>query len=727
MSKDEEPASTAESTSKDPISKSIEEIVAETIGETGVEKSVEKASPQEMETEGPAKAELGDGAGGKPPEAEAKDELGDGDGGKTPEAEAKDESEPLPVEAGPPPPRRPVWLHLIVLFFQILFLTPVYAALAIVSVGAGVGWHYYDGSAALDLGEVGRLELGALVEDAEGRAIGRAGSMNRIPLTREEIPPQLIDALLAAEDQRFFLHPGFDPVGSVRAAWANYRAEAIREGGSTLTQQLARDVYRLEGKDIDRKLSEIAAAVRIEKEYSKDEILVHYLNRIYFGSGFYGLGAAARGYFGKKPAELTVDESALICGVIPSPSRYSPFVSADRAKEFRDRTLRRMHDNGKLSEEDLERYLAAETKVAASREDSLERGQVSYVLARVERELRAAFADLSQAPRSLDGYVVRTSIDLVGQQETAKQIDRHLATLEGGESDPLVAAFVMLENLTGQVVISVGSHDFQRSEYDRALETKRPPGSAFLPFVYAAAFESGRFTPESVLLDAPFDNREMGLGGIGGVLGEWSTENPENRWQGPIAAGEALRLSKNSPAARLALQVGLGPLREIAKAAGIASELREMPGSLLGASEASLTELALAYTVFPNAGTPAPAPRLVREIVDPNGRIVPLPGNPPPAPAMKPTTALAVSEGLGQSAALPSARGKSGTTPTFTDAWHFGFDEIHTWGVWIGRDRFSPIGPLAFGGEIAAPLAEAIVSGRGQSEEVAPVASSAAP
>ena len=609
--------------------------------------------------------------------------------------------------------KRPVWLHLIVLFFQFLFLTPVYAGLLAGAVGAGVGWYYFDGSADLDLGLVARPDIGALVKDVKGVEIGRAGSMNRLLLTREEIPPHFIDALIAAEDQRFFVHPGFDPVGSIRAAWANYRSEAIREGASTLTQQLARDVYRLEGKNFDRKLAEIAAAVRIERAYSKDEILVLYLNRIYFGSGFYGLGSAARGYFGKQASELTIDESALICGTIPSPSRYSPFVNADQAKKNRDQTLRRMHDTGTLTADELDRFLAMEVKVASSREDSLERGQISYLISRIERELREEIASWPEAPESLDGYTVETSADLAAQQQAAKVIDRHLGGLSTGadEEDPLEAAFVLIENATGEVLVSVGSRDYQRSEYDRAVEMKRPPGSAFLPFLYAAAYESGPFTPATILLDAPFDNREMGLGAVGGILGEWSTENPANRWEGEITAAEALTKSKNSPSARLARIVGLESLRRVAEASGIASELREMPGSLLGASEASLTELVRAYSVFSNKGKPAPAPRLIREIRDASGKTVARPSANAPAQAIKESTARAIVSALPMIASVPGARGKSGTTPTFTDAWHFGFNETHTWGLWIGRDRFSPIRPLAFGGEIAQPLSESLAAG----------------
>ena len=279
-----------------------------------------------------------------------------------------------------------------------------------------------------------RLEVGALVLDTNGKEIGRAGTMSRLLITREDIPAHFVDALIAAEDQRFFIHPGFDPVGSVRAAWANYRASTIREGASTLTQQLARDVYALEGKDADRKLAEIAAAVRIEDRYTKDEILVHYLNRIYFGSGFYGLGSAARGFFGKSPRELTIDESALLCGIIPSPSRYSQL--------------------DKLSEEQLTTLLANDTIVAKSREHLINRGQVRYLLARVERELRISLAKRPVPITSLDGLVVETSIHLDWQQKAARAMDKHLEAVSrdaaeaGASPDDLEAAFVMMENRT---------------------------------------------------------------------------------------------------------------------------------------------------------------------------------------------------------------------------------------------------------------------------------------
>jgi len=643
-------------------------------------------------------------------------------------------SEPAPLAAAPETAkRRPLWRRILVVFLKIIFLTPLYLVIALAAFGGGVGWHYFEASADLDLAEVERLEVGALVRDVNGREIGRAGTMSRLLITREDIPLHFVDALIAAEDQRFYLHPGFDPVGSVRAAWVNYRADAIREGASTLTQQLARDVYRLEGKDADRKLAEIAAAVRIEDRYTKDEILVHYLNRIYFGSGFYGLGSAARGYFGKTPQQLTIDEAALLCGLIPSPSRYSPLVSEKLALENRDQTLRRMRQIGKLTDAQLATFLATDTVVAKSREHLLNRGQVNYLLARVERELRASLAQRPVPITSLDGLVVETSIDLELQQKAARTMDRHLEAIgkkaaEAGTSTAdIEAAYVLMENRTGRIVISVGSRDFHKSEYDRAIEMTRPPGSALFPFVYATAYEKGAFKPDSPVFDAPFDNREMGLGSIGGILGEWSTENPANRWEGRIPASQALRFSKNAPTARLGLQVGLGPLRELVAAAGIQSALDEAPGSILGNSEVNLTEITLAYTVFPNGGTRAPLPGMIREVRDASGKLISPPLELKPERAMSPETARAVSDSLTAAGESPKETGKSGTTPAFTDAWYFGFDDDHTWGTWVGRDSFTPLYPLAFGSALAKPLAAEIVAEQTPDTPTVPVAASEKP
>ncbi|MEM1442451.1 MAG: transglycosylase domain-containing protein, partial [Verrucomicrobiota bacterium] len=510
--------------------------------------------------------------------------------------------------------KRPLAVRLLLGFTKFCLFLILYVTLGAVAAGGGFGWYYLDQNTHHDLSKVEELSTGAEVVDAHGAEIGRIGATDRKLITREDIPDTFIDALLAAEDQRYFSHPGFDPIGTLRAALANYRAETIREGGSTLTQQLARDVFGLEGRHIERKLNEIAIAFWIEREYSKDEVLVHYLNRIYFGSGFYGVGAAANGYFDKPLRELTVDESAMLCGLIRSPSRLSPYVSRERAMGARNQTLARMVSIGRLTQAEMDEIVASPTPVADNRDQKIHRGQTSFLLARIEKETRELIGD-----RSLEGLRIQSSVDLEFQQATAYAIDRHLKKLSREKSkvegiDDLEGAAIVVENRTGRILLTVGSRDFGGSEYDRSRDMKRPPGSAFIPFVYAAAFESGEFGPDSILADAPFDNREMGLGGNSGVLGEWSTENPENRWTGSIRAADALRLCKNSPTARLGLQVGLERVSELASRAGIETPIRELSGSLLGASEMALSELVRAYTIFPNEGMPSPRLGLIESI-----------------------------------------------------------------------------------------------------------------
>lgn len=624
--------------------------------------------------------------------------------------ESKDEASEETLQD--PPEKKSRALRVTFCLLKVSFFVLVYLVVAITAVGGGIGWHYLDQNSGYDLSKVEELTAGAEVVDSHGRPIGRIGATDRKLIKRDDIPGVFIDALLAAEDQRFFIHPGFDPAGTLRAAIANYRAESIQEGGSTLTQQLARDVYGLKGRHIERKLNEIALAFWIERKYQKDEILVHYLNRIYFGSGFYGVGAAAKGYFDKPLSDLTVDEAALLCGLIRSPSRFSPFVSQELAMTNRNQTLQRMVSINRLSKERFNELISEPTVVANNRGQRIFRGQSSFLLARIEKEARELLGD-----RSLEGLMIRSSVDLRLQQSAAFEIDKHLKKLhrEKPEFDgieELEGAAVVVENKTGRLLLTVGSRDFLGSEYDRSREMKRPSGSAFIPFVYAAAFEVGGYNPASILSDAPFDNREMGLGGVSGVLGEWSTENPDNRWEGAITAGRALRLSKNSPTARLGLQIGLGPVSDLVKKAGIETPMRELSGSLLGASEMSLSELVRAYTIFPNGGVPAPRIGLVESIAIGKDSLFSSRQEQAPERAISEKTAKLVSRLI--------ENGQSGTTPAFTDGWHFGFNGQYTWGIWVGKDTFETIYPLAFGRETAGPIAAAILESALLEHELSP-------
>ena len=588
--------------------------------------------------------------------------------------------------------RHPVWGSLA----AFLMLLAVGAAVAAYVIGEP----YWDKSGEFDLAAVERLSVGALVLDDEGRRLGRVGAVNRKLSRFEDYPPHLIGALLAAEDQRFYDHIGFDIVGIARAAIANYHAGGVEQGASTITQQLARDVFKLGGRSYERKLLEIFVSWRIEQAYEKEEIIEHYLNRIYFGSGHYGIGAAAKGYFGKALKDLDLGECALLCGLIRSPNRFSPRNHPDAAIAARNETLRRMNESGALSFANYEDWLGRTT--AATDHEEVD-PQSRYILARIGAEAQ----QLLGARASLDGLSVETSVDADLQRKAEREIGQHLASLDGRvtSEQELQGSIIIIENQTGRVLAAIGTRDFIKSQFDRVWRSRRPAGSAFFPLLYAAAFDRAGITPLTPVLDTPVDNREVMLGGTTGILGEWSTETADNRWEGRITAGRALATSKNSVAVRVGFDTGLDVVAEVAKQAGVESPLRKYSSAFLGASEVSLAEMTRAYTIFPNQGTPAPAPGLIDQITAHNGEVVYKRPVAMPAPAIaehaatEVTSLLASSHGEGTKTA-----GKSGTACAYTDNWFIGFNSNYTWGVWIGFDRTDTIYPQAFGRETAQPL-----------------------
>ena len=589
--------------------------------------------------------------------------------------------------------------------FLFLIGSVFYLAVAIAGLGAGVAWHYLDATDHFEISKVENQNLGAAVVDSQGLTMGRIGNENRIFIQRSDLPDHFIDALVAAEDQRYFFHPGVDPKGSLRAAWRNYRASGIEEGGSTLTQQLARNVFELEGRNMERKLIEMAVALRIELRYSKDEILEHYLNRIYFGSSFYGLGSAAKGYFNKEVKDLTLEESAMICGLIRSPSRLSPFASQKLATEARNRTFDRMHESGSLTSSQRKEALATTTRPVEIRSVHVARGQRDSLLDRVQREVESRFPDVPT-----DGSTIYVSYDLTLQQKAANLLDEHLTQVSQNstreKAEALQGAVIILSRGTGLPLASVGSRDYLKSEYDRTVGMKRPAGSAFLPLLYAAAYEKQVATPDTPLLDGPLDNRLVMLGGTEGVLGEWSTENPENVWEGQIRAADALTKSKNAASARLGFELGLTALAEFSRQIGIQSKLRDRSGAFLGASEMTLLELTHAYAVLAeNRLIPAEG-NAIRQILDHTDAALFEASSDSDKPILAESTIQAIQDSLRKENGDSVFYEKSGTTAGYTDAWHFGFNDTYIWGIWIGRDRFNSIAQRAFGHLYARPVAE---------------------
>lgn len=608
-----------------------------------------------------------------------------------------------------------------------------FAALALIAISSAtlVGWSCYKKAEAYDPSVVAEFQRGGMVFDSEGELIGSLAGDGRILVRRDEIPNHLIAALLAAEDSRFYDHAGFDPIGIARAAMVNVQKKGIDQGGSTITQQLARNSFDLGGRTYHRKLVELFVALRIEKEFTKDEIVTHYFNRVYFGSGFHGIGAAANGYFGKEVSEFTFAESAMVCGLIRSPNALSPFQNPDAAEASKERVLTRMVSEGFIDRDTAE---VPASRVAKVIRNDGRNNRPRFLLTRIRREARLLMGD-----RPISGIRVETSLNS-GLQEFGESIlAETLTQIESSEgrdyphptradyragrlSDPdyLQGAAVVIENDTGRIVSAIGSRNSFESDYDRVTLSRRSAGTAFIPFVYAAAYESGAATPFTVAFDAPIDNREVMLGGVEGILGEWGTEGSGLQYLGRIPSGYALIAGKNAATVRLGFQTGLDKVKAIARQAGIESELPDFPSAFLGAGEVSLLELTHAYTTFPNRGWRTGRAGLIDRITSRDGEVIyeRSSGDAPPERAFSERTALQIRTLLTQavheradsetSSQLASLAGKvggmTGTSSGSDNNWFVGFNDRYTWGIWVGMDRPQAIYENAFARDTALPI-----------------------
>ena len=594
-------------------------------------------------------------------------------------------------------------------------------------------------AATYDLAHLEQMESASVILDRNNRIFGQIYVENRETVPYEQLPTNLVNAIVAAEDNKFYQHHGYDLSGIIRAAIKNTLAGHVRQGGSTITQQLARNSFELKGKTFRRKLLEMFLARRIEDHLSKQKIMELYLNRIYFGGGLYGAEAAARGYFDKPAREMDLAECATLAGLVKSPNKLSPWSDRDAAHEARNFVLNRMVELGFITEAQ-ERDAASERIVLGNRQNA--RGQ-NYAIDWIRQQVIAAVGwDRAMS----DGFRIHTTIDANLQNVAEKSLraqldaaekepgydhqtyDEYVSLLKsrrdsGTKSSPpppayLQGAVVALDNKTGGILALVGGRDFEHNEYDRALQARRPPGTAMLPFVYAAAFENGLY-PGSLVEDSALDNRTVMIGGTTGILGEWGPENTSNRYEGQITAREALVKSKNGSAVRVGTSAGLDNVIKVAQTAGIESKLRPYPATFLGSSEVTLAELALAYTIFPNGGWRPEPPHILDRIDDKNGHLVwenpRIKARRPvidPGVAYEITSCLedALAEGTGKLAyekyglkRFPAA-GKTGTAYDFTDALFAGYDSQMTCLVWAGFDKPQPIYRGAFGSVIAEPV-----------------------
>ncbi len=598
-----------------------------------------------------------------------------------------------------------------------------------------------------DLEELKKLESASIIYDRNGDEMARLYVLNRTPVPITDVPQHFIDALVAQEDSRFFKHDGVDYIGLARAVWTNLQAGEVTQGASTITQQLARQTFKLLERSYKRKILEAFLAQRVEKHFSKPEILELYLNRIFFGANFYGVQAAARGYFGKDVKELTIEESATICGLIKSPNNIQPVKHPQRALKERNYVLDRMVAEGTLTVTDAEKLKLKPLITAPQSTDP----RLSYVFDAVKREV----VDLVGEERaSIGGFRIYTSIDQDLQKTAETALNRHLAETEKrpgyehqtyeqfrgiisdyrarmkrGEIDPatpkpvpeyLQAAALMIDNKDGSILAMVGGRDFGDSQFNRATDGLRPVGTAFTPFVYAAAFSSPGVYPGTKVDDAPLDNRRVMIGGLTGILGEWGAEVDNPKWsQAPMSSREALVMGRNSATVRLGERIGVPMVKQVAQKAGISSEMRDYPSTFLGASEAKLGEMCLSYSNFPTLGSRPQKLHLIQRITDSNDKAVfqiaeaalQSVQSMDPIAAYQTHTCLvdALHRGTGSAAVTKHklgdfvAGGKTGTHYEFKDLWFLGYTSEITCGVWAGFDKQKTIYPGAFSNRVLLP------------------------
>ena len=528
---------------------------------------------------------------------------------------------------------------------------------------------------------------------------------HRIVVPLSSMSPKLIDAVVAIEDRKYFDHDGFDPLRIAGSALAVIRAGKAVQGGSTITQQLARQSVGRE-KTLQRKLKEFLFALELERTLSKDEILELYLNRVYLGDGLYGAEAASRGYFGKPAADLTAAEAALLAGLLQAPSAYAPTVSVEKAQARRGVVLRAMLETGALSKDEYEQ---ADREPIELR-DSLRIGETSglYFKEEVRRQLVQRLGSERLAEGGLSVY---TTIDVARQEAAERAVAQGLQALEGASRrsspqrpEPLQAALIALDPQTGAVRAMVGGRGFAESPFNRATQARRQPGSAFKPFVYAASLEAG-YRPDDYIerLDEPLQLPEEA----------WTPDDEHADESSELTLRAALKTSSNRAAVRLLDDVGLERTLNTARAFGF-DNLPPVPSIALGSGEVTLQAITAAFGAFANGGLVS-APFVIRRIVDRSGAVL-FESNETPRRALTVENAYRMAEMLSEvinhgtawkarqmGFTLPAA-GKTGTTNDFRDAWFVGFTPTIVAGVWVGYDQPRTIRANGYAADVAVPI-----------------------
>lgn len=588
------------------------------------------------------------------------------------------EPEAGPAGAKPEPPRS----------YRPLFLRPLFWAVLLAGAGiAGGGTRAYrviqatsenlpDPNQALTYQRDGTITM----TSADGVILQKLGPATRETITYDDMPPHLVQAFIASEDQRFYEHDGVDYRGIARAAWANVQNRDLVEGASTITQQLARIVFLDQERSFQRKIKEAMMATKLEESLTKEQIIERYLNLVYLGSGAYGVADASWVYFGKTIDQLTVAESAMIAGMAPAPSLYSPTVNAEAARSQRDRVIRRMLSTEAISGVEAEEAITTDVAVTPNQPKFLY-SEFPYFTIYVQKQLEAL---LSPDQLEAGGLTVETTLNVVWQRRAEETVEDAVARYSGWQNVGQVS-LVAVDPRNGEIKAMVGGTDFtSENQFNRVTQAQRQPGSTFKTFVYAAAIAGG-ISPYRSYMDARY------------VVDGYEPKNYGKNYSGSMDLLQALRNSVNIVAVKLLVDVGFDPVVKLAERMGIESPLLPAYSLALGTSEVNLLELTSAYGTLANKGIHRPA-HGIRRVLNSSGEVIYETPNESEQAIDADSAAImtwmlrgVVEGGTGSNAYLgrPVA-GKTGTSEEYRDLWFVGYIPQLVAGVWMGNDDNTP-------------------------------------
>ncbi len=552
--------------------------------------------------------------------------------------------------------------------------------------------------------------LSTRIYDQNGKLITQLAIENRTLIEITQVPKDLVNAIVALEDQNFWTHWGIDVEGIIRALIVNIQSGRVVQGASTITQQLAKNLFLTRERSLERKAKEALLALQIEKRYTKEEILTMYLNQIYFGNGAYGVEAASRTYFGKHVQELNLSECALLAAIPRSPNQYNPINDPAKAKQRRDVALKSMLDMRFI--QDIEYQAALNATIQVFEADA---AVASFFVEEVRKHLEQVYGTNAVYKGGLSVY---TTLDLEMQDAAQRAAERGAQAADAKaipylehefslkEKPTLQIAFLAMDPKSGAVRAMIGGRDFKKSQFNRSTQALRQPGSAFKPFIYAAAIDNG-FTPSDTILDAPQVYRDQ-------KGNAWKPENFDHEFKGPTTLHNALADSRNIVTVKLLEKIGTYNAVNYAHKMGIRSRMNRDLTLALGTSEVTLQELVTGFATLANQGVRVD-PWFIQSVRDSDGKLLEE-ASPQAQEVMPAATAYVVvnmmkdvlNGGTGnivrQMGFMRPAAGKTGTTSDFSDAWFVGFTPDLVAGCWFGYDQRRRIGKLLTGGAIAAPV-----------------------